>query len=160
MNAKSEAMYLSYGDPKTVERLMETARNYGRIIETNSKGHTHVVSSYYSGTDVSNATVSLKSSLPHAGSDLRAPAPEAAAVSQHPVPLDPESAWENKQPTFKGLTLHFNEHKFVAPIEATFTVPAREYEQWMKGMRPNFVIEFQDAAGKTLRMPIQLTRMP
>ncbi len=52
MNAKSEAMYLSYGDPKTVERLMETARNYGRIIETNSKGHTHVVSSYYSGTDV------------------------------------------------------------------------------------------------------------
>jgi hypothetical protein len=112
----------------------------------------------YSGTDVSNATVSLKSSLPHPGSDLRAP--EAAVVSQHPVPLDPESAWENKQPTFKGLTLHFNEHKFVAPLEATFTVPAREYEQWMKGMRPNFVIEFQDAAGKTLRLPIQLTRMP
>jgi hypothetical protein len=114
----------------------------------------------YSGTDVSNATVSLKSSLPHPGSDLRAPAREAAAASQHPVPLDPETAWEKKQPTFKGLTLHFNEHKFVRPLEATFTVPAREYEQWMKGMRPNFVIEFQDAAGKTLRLPIQLTRMP
>jgi hypothetical protein len=53
LNAKSEAMYLSYGDPKTVERLMETARNYGRIIERNAQGHTHIISSYFSGTDVS-----------------------------------------------------------------------------------------------------------
>jgi hypothetical protein len=52
LNAKAEAMYLSYGDPKTVERLMETARNYGRIIQKTDKGHTHIVSSYFSGTDV------------------------------------------------------------------------------------------------------------
>jgi hypothetical protein len=51
LNAKAEAMYLSYGDPKTVERLMETARNYGRIIQKNEKGHTHILSSYFSGTD-------------------------------------------------------------------------------------------------------------
>ena len=51
LNAKAEAMYLSYGDPKTVERLMETARNYGRIIQKNEKGHTHILSNYFSGTD-------------------------------------------------------------------------------------------------------------
>jgi hypothetical protein len=51
LNAKAEAMYLSYGDPRTVERLMETARNYGRIIQKNDKGHTHILSSYFSGTD-------------------------------------------------------------------------------------------------------------
>jgi len=51
LNAKAEAMYLSYGDPRTVERLMETARNYGRIIQKNEKGHTHILSSYFSGTD-------------------------------------------------------------------------------------------------------------
>jgi hypothetical protein len=52
LNAKAEAMYLSYGDPKTVERLMDTARNYGRIIRKTDKGHTHIVSNYFSGTDV------------------------------------------------------------------------------------------------------------
>ena len=52
LNAKAEAMYLSYGDPKTVERLMDTARNYGRIIQKNEQGHTHIVSNYFSGTDV------------------------------------------------------------------------------------------------------------
>jgi hypothetical protein len=51
LNAKAEAMYLSYGDPKTVERLMETARNYGRIIQKTEKGHTHILSNYFSGTD-------------------------------------------------------------------------------------------------------------
>jgi hypothetical protein len=52
LNAKAESMYLSYGDPKTVERLMDTARNYGRIIQSSDKGHTHIVSSYFSGSDV------------------------------------------------------------------------------------------------------------
>ena len=51
LNAKAQAMYLSYGDPKTVERLMETARNYGRIIQKTDKGHTHILSNYFSGTD-------------------------------------------------------------------------------------------------------------
>lgn len=112
----------------------------------------------YSGTDVSNATISLKSSLPHLGDDPGNP--QAALLTQHPAPPDPESAWEKQQPTFQGVTLRYNEHKVVPPLEATFTVPAGEFERWMKGTRPNFVIEFQDAAGKTLRQTLDLTRMP
>jgi hypothetical protein len=112
----------------------------------------------YSGADVSNASISLKSSLPHPGSDLHSP--QAGAQMRRPAPLDPESAWEKKQPTFNGVTLHFNEHKIVPPLEAVFTVPAREYEQWMKGARPNFVIKFQDRAGKTQQQPVELTNMP
>lgn len=112
----------------------------------------------YSGSDVSNATISLKSSLPHLGDDPGNP--QAALLAQHPAPLGPESAWEKQQPTFQGVTLRYNEHKIVPPLEATFTIPAREYEGWMKGTRPNFVIEFQDASGKTLRQPLDLTRMP
>jgi hypothetical protein len=112
----------------------------------------------YSGIDVSNATISLKSSLPRPGNDPRHP--EAGLLMQRPNPHDPEAAWEKQQPTFQGVTLHFNEHMVVPPLEATFTVPAREYEQWMKGARPNFVIEFQDPAGKTVRQSVELTNMP
>ena len=53
INAISEAMYASYGDPKAVERLMATARAYPRIVQKGVDGHTYVVSRYYSGTDVS-----------------------------------------------------------------------------------------------------------
>jgi hypothetical protein len=52
INARSEAMYLQFGDPRTVERLMETAKAYSRIIQTNKAGHTHIVSNLFSGTDV------------------------------------------------------------------------------------------------------------
>jgi hypothetical protein len=57
INAISEAMYLSYGDPKAVERLMATARAYPRIIERNPAGHVHFNSNYFSGTDVSREGV-------------------------------------------------------------------------------------------------------
>lgn len=53
INAKSEAMYLGYGDPKIVKHLMETAQAYPRIVERGANGHTHIVSSFYSGTEVS-----------------------------------------------------------------------------------------------------------
>jgi hypothetical protein len=53
INLKSEEMYLNYGNPKVVERLMETAREYPKIIEKGSDGHTHVVSSNFSATVVS-----------------------------------------------------------------------------------------------------------
>jgi hypothetical protein len=53
INAKSEAMYLGYGDPKVVERLMETARAYPKITEKGADGHTHITSMYFSATDVS-----------------------------------------------------------------------------------------------------------
>jgi hypothetical protein len=112
----------------------------------------------YSGRDVSNATISLKSSLPHSADDPRHA--EAGLQMQQPNPHDPEAAWEQQQPTFQGVTLHFNEHQVVPPLEATFTIPVREYAQWMKGARPNFVIEFQNAAGKTVRQPVELTNRP
>ncbi len=43
-------MQLAYGDPKAVERLMETARGYTRITGVNSAGHRHFRSSFYSAT--------------------------------------------------------------------------------------------------------------
>ena len=53
INAESEAMYLSWGDPKTVERLMATARAVkDKLVETNAAGHAHIVSSYFSATDI------------------------------------------------------------------------------------------------------------
>jgi len=52
INVRSEDMYLSYGDPKVVERLMQTAAAYPRITEVNKAGHTHIASQLFSGTQV------------------------------------------------------------------------------------------------------------
>jgi Na+/H+-dicarboxylate symporter len=52
LNAKSEAMYVSYGDPKVVERLMESGRAYPKIVEKGADGQTHIVSSLFSATSV------------------------------------------------------------------------------------------------------------
>jgi hypothetical protein len=52
INARSEDVYVNFGDPEALERLMETARAYGRLYQTNPAGHLHIVSSYFSGTDV------------------------------------------------------------------------------------------------------------
>ncbi len=51
INANSEAMYLNYGDPKVVERLMTTVAAYDRIISVNPAGHLHFNTNWYSGTD-------------------------------------------------------------------------------------------------------------
>jgi hypothetical protein len=51
INVNSEAMYLNYGNPKAVERLMTTIAAYDRIITTNSAGHLHFNTNWYSGTD-------------------------------------------------------------------------------------------------------------
>lgn len=51
-NADAQSLYVNWGDPTVVDRLMTTARNYSRIIEPNAAGHTHFVSSYFSATDV------------------------------------------------------------------------------------------------------------
>ncbi|HEY0281712.1 MAG TPA: hypothetical protein VGC27_03700, partial [Rhizomicrobium sp.] len=52
LNARSQDMYLNWGDPKVVERLMQTAAAYPRITELNKEGHTHIVSQLFSGTHV------------------------------------------------------------------------------------------------------------
>jgi hypothetical protein len=41
INLKAEAMYTSYGDPKIVERLMETARAYPTVMHKGEDGHVH-----------------------------------------------------------------------------------------------------------------------
>lgn len=51
INSNSEAMYLNYGDPKVVERLMTTVKAYHRIISVNPAGHLHFNTNWYSGTD-------------------------------------------------------------------------------------------------------------
>ena len=51
LNAESQAMYLQWGDPRTVERLMETVRAYPRIT-AGRDGHVHIASSFFSATDV------------------------------------------------------------------------------------------------------------
>lgn len=94
----------------------------------------------YSDADVKDATISLKSSLPH---------PAGAAES-----------WEKEQPSFAGVVLRVNEHTIVPPLEGTFTVPAREYGGWLKGARPGFVIDFRDASGKPQHRAIELARLP
>ncbi len=52
INARSEDAYLADGDPKAIERLMDTARGYAAITGPVGTGHTHVLSSLFSGTRV------------------------------------------------------------------------------------------------------------
>ncbi|MBW8815997.1 MAG: LamG domain-containing protein [Caulobacterales bacterium] len=49
INSNSEALYINWGDPKVVERLMTTVRAYDRIIKPNPAGHLHFTTSWYSG---------------------------------------------------------------------------------------------------------------
>ena len=51
INTNSESMYLNYGDPKVVERLMTTVAAYNRIISVNPAGHLHFNTNWYSGSD-------------------------------------------------------------------------------------------------------------
>jgi hypothetical protein len=124
--------------------MREFAGFYRILQATNQEGRVEVRISLrvfnYSEADVTDATIRLASSLPHA--------PGAA------------EAWEKEQPTFQGVVLRVNERQVVPPLEATFTVPAREYEQWLKGLGPQFVIDYQDASGKPRHRGIELTRRP
>jgi len=94
----------------------------------------------YSRADVHDASISLRSSLP--------------------LPPGAGEAWEKEQPSFKSVTLRFNEHQVVPPLEGTFTVPAREYREWLKGAQPHFVIDYQDTSGKPQHRAIELMRTP
>jgi hypothetical protein len=50
INSNSEAMYLNWGDPKVVERLMTTVAALPRIIQPNPAGHLHFKTSWFSGS--------------------------------------------------------------------------------------------------------------
>ncbi len=52
INARAEDAYLANGDPKAIERLMDTARGYASITGPAGAGHTHILSSLFSGTRV------------------------------------------------------------------------------------------------------------
>lgn len=52
INTVAQSMQLSWGDPTAIERAMAVARNYPRLAQVNPAGHRHIVSSYYSGTDI------------------------------------------------------------------------------------------------------------
>ncbi|HEV7474005.1 MAG TPA: LamG-like jellyroll fold domain-containing protein, partial [Pyrinomonadaceae bacterium] len=45
-----QSLLLDYGDPKQLERAMETSRSVMRLTGINSAGHRHFRSSYYNGT--------------------------------------------------------------------------------------------------------------
>ena len=57
INARGEDAMLADGDPKAIERLMETARGYATITGPVGAGHTHVLSSLFSGTHVVRESV-------------------------------------------------------------------------------------------------------
>ena len=52
INSNSEAMYLNWGDPKVVERLMTTVKAYDRITAVNTAGHLHFTTNWFSGSKV------------------------------------------------------------------------------------------------------------
>jgi hypothetical protein len=52
INSNSEAMYIGWGDPKVVERLMTTTAALNRIIQPNAAGHLHFKTSWFSGSIV------------------------------------------------------------------------------------------------------------
>ena len=91
-----------------------------------------------SGADVKDVTISLRSAL-------------------HQMP-EPTDAWEKEQTPIKVAVLHFNEHKNVAPLVATFTVPKAEFERWsQKGVGgANFTIDYVDASGEQRHERIDL----
>lgn len=47
LNVQSELMLLTYGDPKLVERMMETSARYPDFFKINSAGHRHITTSFY-----------------------------------------------------------------------------------------------------------------
>jgi hypothetical protein len=53
INADAQAMYLHWGEPRVMERLMETVRSLDeKITGVNAAGHRHIVSNYFSGSHV------------------------------------------------------------------------------------------------------------
>ena len=83
-----------------------------------------------SGADVKDASILLRSTL-------------------HPMP-EPSLAWEKEETPIKIAVLHFNEHKIVPPIVATFTIPEAEFERWsQRGTgAASFTIDYVDASGE------------
>ena len=57
INVLPQDMNLSYGSPKVMERIMETARAYDRITGVNKAGHRHFRSNFFSATKMAEEGV-------------------------------------------------------------------------------------------------------
>ncbi|MDA2927342.1 LamG domain-containing protein [Acidobacteria bacterium AH-259-G07] len=63
VNVQPQVMALEYGDPKIVERIMETSKALERITGIDALGHRHIRSSYFSGTQISEDRVWARAKL-------------------------------------------------------------------------------------------------
>lgn len=52
LNSDAERLYLNWGEPKAVERLMATTHALGTVIQRNSAGHVHFASNWYGARKV------------------------------------------------------------------------------------------------------------
>ena len=52
INSDAEAMYLNYGDPLAVERMMATIKGLQRVVEKNPAGHIHFNSNWFGGSKI------------------------------------------------------------------------------------------------------------
>ncbi|MBB3357959.1 LamG-like jellyroll fold domain-containing protein [Novosphingobium sp. BK486] len=52
INSDAERLYLNWGEPKAVERMMATVKALGGLIRTNPAGHMHISSSWYGGRHI------------------------------------------------------------------------------------------------------------
>ncbi|ALL15303.1 hypothetical protein AQ619_10570 [Caulobacter henricii] len=52
INSDAESLYLNYGDPLAVERMMTTVRGLQRVVETNPAGHLHFNSNWFGGKTI------------------------------------------------------------------------------------------------------------
>ncbi|WP_395334793.1 LamG-like jellyroll fold domain-containing protein [Novosphingobium sp. BL-8H] len=47
INSDAERLYLNWGEPKAIERVMATVKALGKVIRVNPAGHMHISSSWY-----------------------------------------------------------------------------------------------------------------
>ena len=52
LNVNAERLYLNWGEPVTIERLMDNTRGLTRVILKNPAGHLHFSSSWYGGREI------------------------------------------------------------------------------------------------------------
>jgi hypothetical protein len=61
INVQTQVMAADYGDPETIERMMETASAYERITGINDTGHRQIKSSFYGGHTIHSEGVWARS---------------------------------------------------------------------------------------------------
>jgi hypothetical protein len=84
----------------------------------------------FSGTDISNATITVKS------------------------PLDPGASYLSTTVPMIAAGKDFNQRSIA------LTLPAAEYKRWVQGASPYVVISYTNTSGKSARAVIELVRLP